>query len=809
MTPSTNWNNFKYEWFRPLEWRQVKHCQESFSEAQKNFWSFMFWLKKKRGEYIPKKIPEFVDTEKTYSEDDVKSIMLNWRTLILEYYEQYKTKKLHGEPTDEIETELIKNGWSANNEPIELIDITIPIYENYYNPMDLNKKERTPFKTEPMILKKEHGKIQKFYFVAPAQISKAFVEVDGVEYTSDAAVKKAKAEGVKKYFIAGGISGTDTDMDEERMSPECIKAMEESGRSGNIPLRNAHNKEWDADIGKMVDIKMASDKKSTLWAKFQLNDFEEDPTAKKLWFAIKNGKKIGYSIGGIVNKFHYEMNPELRKEQKVYDDIALKEVSVTGYPSYTGSFLYSITKSMNQLEKKPLQGGARRKLKDSDFAYVNGKERKLPIFDAAHVRNALARFSQTELPSSAKAAVWRKILTAARKFNIKVNDKKKTQKSTDGISLEKFQGVLTYLDIQKDYTSGIYELLAQMRADLKNHMDNDNEEEAELNETLEDMASDINEIKEEESEEEDEEEVGENVEDVEEYGELSSDDFRTLLKIFVLLSDLEYPKDAVMPDNYIDISMQLPIEAYILVDGQQMLPHHNMDYTVNREWLMYQLKQVMDGNVYVDMDDYLEILSHLHYHVMENVKKNTDEQVNTTEAGALTPEQKEVVEEVAPETLVTEAAPKEDAPTEAPKEESKEEKQVVAEAPTEEHKPEEQSAETPKEEIKEDISEEAKAEPAVDEEKSKLIEELALLKKHNEELEARLSAVENTPVYKQATETVSGEDTKTGEELSAATHLRFEKSSYTLEEALDAVKSLAPFDSYKHKQLIRTLYPQS
>ena len=44
---------------------------------------------------------------------------------------------------------------------------------------------------------------------------------------------------------------------------------------------------------------------------------------------------------------------------------------------------------------------------------------KLPIYDAAHVRNALARFSQTQgLSAEEKATAMRKIRAAARKFNI-------------------------------------------------------------------------------------------------------------------------------------------------------------------------------------------------------------------------------------------------------------------------------------------------------------------------------------------------------------------------------------------------------
>ncbi|MGH9358549.1 MAG: phage protease [Terriglobia bacterium] len=67
------------------------------------------------------------------------------------------------------------------------------------------------------------------------------------------------------------------------------------------------------------------------------------------------------------------------------------------------------------------------KVHRSDFAYAPAgsepSEWKLPIHDANHVRNALARFNQTELPEGAKAAALAKIKRAAAKFGIDVKEK--------------------------------------------------------------------------------------------------------------------------------------------------------------------------------------------------------------------------------------------------------------------------------------------------------------------------------------------------------------------------------------------------
>jgi hypothetical protein len=66
---------------------------------------------------------------------------------------------------------------------------------------------------------------------------------------------------------------------------------------------------------------------------------------------------------------------------------------------------------------------SRDRLRASQFAYVDadGGEH-LPIHDASHVRNALARFNQTRFESkTAKDQARRKVLRAANKFDIDVD----------------------------------------------------------------------------------------------------------------------------------------------------------------------------------------------------------------------------------------------------------------------------------------------------------------------------------------------------------------------------------------------------
>jgi hypothetical protein len=50
------------------------------------------------------------------------------------------------------------------------------------------------------------------------------------------------------------------------------------------------------------------------------------------------------------------------------------------------------------------------------------KERKEPLNDASHVRNAIARFDQVEgVSDSEREAAWRRIRAAARKYGVEVS----------------------------------------------------------------------------------------------------------------------------------------------------------------------------------------------------------------------------------------------------------------------------------------------------------------------------------------------------------------------------------------------------
>ncbi len=61
------------------------------------------------------------------------------------------------------------------------------------------------------------------------------------------------------------------------------------------------------------------------------------------------------------------------------------------------------------------------KLRSTQFAFP--KERKEPLTDAKHVRNAVARFNQVEGVSDAERDhAWKRIQAAAKKFDVELSE---------------------------------------------------------------------------------------------------------------------------------------------------------------------------------------------------------------------------------------------------------------------------------------------------------------------------------------------------------------------------------------------------
>jgi hypothetical protein len=75
-------------------------------------------------------------------------------------------------------------------------------------------------------------------------------------------------------------------------------------------------------------------------------------------------------------------------------------------------------------DKRPSEGlstADKDRLADHEFAFP--AERKEPLTDARHVRNAISRFDQVEGVSDAERdQAWQRILAAAKRFDVEVSE---------------------------------------------------------------------------------------------------------------------------------------------------------------------------------------------------------------------------------------------------------------------------------------------------------------------------------------------------------------------------------------------------
>jgi hypothetical protein len=68
-----------------------------------------------------------------------------------------------------------------------------------------------------------------------------------------------------------------------------------------------------------------------------------------------------------------------------------------------------------------LDSAERNKLDKGAFAFP--KEEKEPLENAAHVRNAIARFNQVKgVSDGERDAAWKRIKSAAKKFDVEVSE---------------------------------------------------------------------------------------------------------------------------------------------------------------------------------------------------------------------------------------------------------------------------------------------------------------------------------------------------------------------------------------------------
>ncbi len=163
------------------------------------------------------------------------------------------------------------------------------------------------------------------------------------------------------------------------------------------------------------------------------------------WTKVKEKVYKGFSIGGKVLDAVLEKSGTRRITKYL-----LTEVSLVDRPANPEAVFTFAKREDGDLQKAEWDTAYVNDLPDSAFAYIEpggekdegGKttprsKRHLPYKDkdgkpdAAHVRNALARLNQIDIPAAAKAKAKRKLVAAAKELGIETSDEEKAARTGD------------------------------------------------------------------------------------------------------------------------------------------------------------------------------------------------------------------------------------------------------------------------------------------------------------------------------------------------------------------------------------------
>ncbi len=148
-----------------------------------------------------------------------------------------------------------------------------------------------------------------------------------------------------ELIIEGIASTTNVDHDNERMSAEALKDMATIINEKSVPLRVEHSKDGSAVIGNVY--KAWVDDRNQLHIRASLD--KSHMVAPLLHSSMKQGAKMGLSVGGIVKRAQKEFVESVGKMVKTFYDVILNEVSVTPRPANYDSWL--VAKSITDKEE--------------------------------------------------------------------------------------------------------------------------------------------------------------------------------------------------------------------------------------------------------------------------------------------------------------------------------------------------------------------------------------------------------------------------------------------------------------------------
>lgn len=149
--------------------------------------------------------------------------------------------------------------------------------------------------------------------------------------------KAIPTEENDELYVQGIASTLNVDHDNERMSESALKQMATVINNESVPLRIEHQKGDESVVGKVF--KAWIDERNQLWIKALL--IKSHPVASLLHKSLKEGVKLGLSVGGRVKRATRELVESVGKQVNTFFDIMIDEVSVTQRPANYDAWLFA------------------------------------------------------------------------------------------------------------------------------------------------------------------------------------------------------------------------------------------------------------------------------------------------------------------------------------------------------------------------------------------------------------------------------------------------------------------------------------
>ena len=441
-----------------------------------------------------------------------------------------------------------------------------------------------------------------------------------------------------KLIVEGIASDPTIDRDKERFTEEAIQKMAACVNKGGVGIRVEHQNKFYTNVGKWTHADILDGDK--LYVKGEVDtrlSLGNDIAVK-----LSDGEPLFLSVGGRVLDAAYEYCKELGHDIKAYKDVILEEISVLLTPSnYNTSlsiaksvdwarvadpthkiksdrndilsqkaitlfkqFLSMLPLDLDEFEKKALTAAERNKLPDSAFAYVhtndNGtKVRKLPIHDATHTSAAIAALNGARggvkgIPSSDMDAVKTKVDQAAKKFKVGEYAAKAISSSMDAKAKLPMMGSDKK---KKGCSDNMYKWFEEVSAKVQNAFENPIEKDMGMPEPYDSECC---------------EDEG-----------MQPQDFLMLAQIANVMSNVELPDDSEVQSlwqdqEFLNTVSNIGEDGYIIMcDRSLMFPHHNLDYSVNEDWLLIQLKKLLTSYTWLSSKDFTIALNHMYKHLQE------------------------------------------------------------------------------------------------------------------------------------------------------------------------------------------------